>query len=32
VASIVAAHGGTVDVRSEPGEGARFSISLPLLS
>jgi two-component system OmpR family sensor kinase len=32
VAGIVAAHGGMVDVRSEPGEGSCFSINLPLLS
>jgi two-component system OmpR family sensor kinase len=31
VAGIVAAHGGTAGVRSAPGEGTRFFISLPLL-
>jgi hypothetical protein len=30
VAALVAAHGGTTWVRSEPGEGATFSIALPL--
>ena len=30
VYSIVSAHGGEVDVRSEPGEGARFLVRLPL--
>ena len=30
VAALVAAHGGATWVRSEPGEGAAFSIALPL--
>ena len=30
VAALVAAHGGTTWVRSEPGDGATFSIALPL--
>src|SRR5215469_12274623 len=30
VAALVAAHGGTTWVRSQPGEGATFSIALPL--
>jgi two-component system OmpR family sensor kinase len=29
VASLVAAHGGTVDVRTAPGQGATFSVRLP---
>lgn len=29
VASLVAAHGGTVDVRTAPGEGATFTVRLP---
>ncbi len=31
VAALVTAHGGTVDVHSEPGRGARFAVRLPLL-
>jgi signal transduction histidine kinase len=27
--SIIAAHGGSIDVASEPGQGAKFSIRLP---
>jgi two-component system OmpR family sensor kinase len=30
VAALVAAHGGTVEVETEPGHGATFRISLPL--
>lgn len=30
VDALVTAHGGTVDVRSEPGQGAEFTIRLPL--
>lgn len=30
VAAVVAAHGGSVDVRSEVGEGATFTVTLPL--
>jgi len=30
VAGLVAAHGGTVSVRSSPGEGADFQVRLPL--
>jgi two-component system OmpR family sensor kinase len=29
VAALVAAHGGSVDVRSEPGRGSCFTVSLP---
>lgn len=32
VKAIVEAHGGTVDVESRPGEGARFSVELPVTS
>lgn len=32
VASLVSAHGGTVDVQSTPGPGATFSVRLPLLA
>jgi two-component system OmpR family sensor kinase len=32
VAALVAAHGGTVDVDTAPGEGASFRVRLPLLS
>jgi len=30
VAEIVAAHGGTIDLATAPGEGARFTVVLPL--
>jgi two-component system OmpR family sensor kinase len=30
VAALVAAHGGRVEVRTEPGKGATFSVRLPL--
>ena len=30
VAAVASAHGGTVDARSEPGQGATFTIALPL--
>jgi two-component system OmpR family sensor kinase len=30
VREVITAHGGTIAVRSEPGEGAEFTISLPL--
>jgi signal transduction histidine kinase len=29
---IVEAHGGSVAVASEPGQGARFTVTLPLLN
>ncbi|WP_030427177.1 ATP-binding protein [Allokutzneria albata] len=32
VDAVVAAHGGSVSVRSEPGEGAAFRVALPLSS
>jgi signal transduction histidine kinase len=32
VASLVAAHGGTVSVRSAPGEGATFRVKIPLIA
>jgi signal transduction histidine kinase len=32
VRRIVAAHGGNIDIQSEPGQGTRFTIALPLAS
>jgi len=32
VAAIVEAHGGSVALRTQPGEGATFSVRLPLAS
>jgi signal transduction histidine kinase len=32
VRRIVAGHGGTIDIQSEPGQGTRFTIALPLTS